>query len=165
MWYQDKRFIGYLLVAVIILCFDQLTKSIAYESLYGKPDMQVLPFLKWVLVFNSGAAFGFLNSASGWQNILFGGLAIGVSVFIVLWLRQVYQTNGMLSLGLVCILGGAIGNLVDRLVNQYVVDFILLYYQNWYFPAFNLADVSITCGALLLIVDSFGSRNKKERAQ
>lgn len=159
---KSRRFVGYLLVSALIICIDQVTKQIAYQQLYGQPAIEVFPFLQWVMVFNTGAAFGFLNDVGGWQHFLFGGLAIAVSIFIVVWLRQVYQTNATLSLGLVCVLGGAIGNLIDRLINQYVIDFILLHYQQWYFPAFNVADIAITCGAILLIFDSLRSGNKEE---
>ena len=151
---QNRLFALWLALAMGLILFDQTTKYIAYDQLYGRPPVDVLPFLQWVMVFNRGAAFGFLDNAGGWQHILFGGLAIGISVFILVWLRQASATNRILSLGLAMILGGAIGNLIDRILHQYVIDFISVYYGTWYFPAFNVADIAISCGAFFLIIDS-----------
>jgi len=155
-----RGFWGYLSVSVLIICTDQMTKRIAYENLYGQPAIEVFPFLQWVMVFNRGAAFGLFSDSGGGQHWVLGGLALAVSIFILIWLRQTGRSNAILSLGLACVLGGAVGNLIDRLVNRYVIDFILLHYNSWYFPAFNVADIAITCGAALLISDSFRSRNE-----
>jgi len=158
---KGRPFWGYLLVSVFIICVDQITKQIAHDYLHEQPSIEVFPFLQWVMVFNHGAAFGFLNDSNGWQHFLFGGLAVGMSIIILICLYHTYRSNVILSLGLACMLGGAIGNLIDRLFNQYVIDFILLHYNTWYFPAFNMADIAITCGAILLILDSVRSRNQK----
>ncbi|NKB77239.1 MAG: lipoprotein signal peptidase [Gammaproteobacteria bacterium] len=155
---QNGLFILWIGLAITLILVDQLTKYVAYDLLYGMPPVDVFPFLQWVMVFNRGAAFGFLDNAGGWQHLLFGGLAIGISIFILIWLRQSSEANPVLSLGLTMILGGAIGNLIDRLLHQYVIDFISFYYKSWYFPAFNVADIAISCGAFLLIIDSLFSK-------
>ena len=152
---KNTIYLRYIIVALLIIALDQATKYIAFNKLYQQPAVDVLPFLQWVMVFNRGAAFGFLSSGGGWQHWLFGGLAIGVSVFILVWLYRICQTQVTLAVGLTLVLGGAIGNLIDRLMHQYVIDFIHIYYQNWSFPAFNIADISICCGAALLILDNF----------
>ena len=150
------RYFGYLSVALVILVLDQVTKRIAYESLAGHPPVDVLPFLQWALVFNRGAAFGFLNDAGGLQHYFFSGLAMLVSLIILVWLWRAFMINKLLSWGLVLVLAGAIGNLIDRLLHRYVIDFINLHYHDWYFPAFNIADMAITFGAICLIADSLG---------
>lgn len=153
---QGVRYIGYLGVALVILVLDQVTKRVAYVTLAGHPPVDFLPFLQWALVFNRGAAFGFLNDAGGYQHYFFSGLAALVSLIIMVWLWRVIMVNRLLSWGLVLVLAGALGNLIDRLLHGYVIDFINLHYHDWYFPAFNIADVAITFGAICLIADSLG---------
>ena len=150
------RYFGYLVVAVIVIILDQVTKLIAYDRLLGQQPVDVLPVLQWTLVFNRGAAFGFLNEAGGMQHYFFSGLAILVSTCIMVWLWRIFMHNPILSWGLTLVLAGALGNLVDRLRFQYVIDFINLHYHDWYFPAFNIADISITFGAIFLIIDILG---------
>lgn len=158
--YRRRKFRAYLLFAGVVLLLDQISKQAAYTFLLGQPPLEILPFFQLVLVFNEGAAFGFLNTAGGWQHYFLGGLAILVSLILVLWLwRNVHHNaphNAMLSWALTLVLGGALGNLMDRISHQHVIDFISLHYANWYFPAFNLADSAISLGALGLIADSFG---------
>ena len=157
-----KHYFGYLILAILIIVVDQLTKQIANSQLSSQSAVEVLPVFKLVLVFNYGAAFGFLNDAGGWQHWLFVSLAGFFSIVLVVWIWKEYRSNPGLSLGLALILGGAVGNLVDRLQVGYVIDFLLLHYENWYFPAFNIADVAITFGAIILILDSvFAAKNKE----
>ena len=150
------RYLSYLAVSLGILVLDQVTKFVAYHALLGKPPVDVLPFLQWTLVFNRGAAFGFLNDAGGLQHYFFSGLAMVISLVILVWLWRVHGNNRILAWGLALVLAGALGNLADRLMHQYVIDFISLHYGGWYFPAFNVADTSITFGAILLIADTLG---------
>ena len=157
-------YLRYLLFALFLVVLDQVTKYIAYSSLFGMPPVDVFPFLQWVMVFNRGAAFGFLDNGGGWQHWLFGGLAVGVSVCIMVWLRQACASNKLLAIGLVLVLGGAIGNLIDRMLHQYVIDFIHIHYQGYSFPAFNVADINISCGAFLLALDILFS-NRNENSQ
>jgi len=143
-------------LAAAIVVVDQVTKAAIQSTLEPGEAIAVLPILSIVLVFNTGAAFSFLAGGDGWQRWLFSGIAIAAAVFI-LWLIR--QGGGRVYLaGLALILGGAIGNLVDRLLLGHVVDFILVHWRDWSYPAFNVADSAITIGAILLVVDSFRHR-------
>ena len=138
--------------------FDQALKKYMTSVLSlcepGSCDsILVLPVFKLTLLHNSGAAFSFLDDAGGWQRWFLVAVSIGVSLFIAVWLARVYRQQRLLSWSLCMILGGAVGNLVDRAVQGYVVDFLVFHYDNLYFPAFNFADAAITCGAALLILD------------
>jgi len=147
-------------LAAVVLVLDQLTKawvSINF-SLYER--INVLPFLDITRVHNRGAAFSFLSNASGWQRWFFTVLALAVSVMIVVWLRRMSPGQHRLAAGLALVLGGALGNLWDRLQHGYVVDFIDIYYGNWHWPAFNVADSAITVGAALLILDALAARRR-----
>jgi signal peptidase II len=143
------------LIAVIVAILDQLSKLAAVKYLL-RGSVELAPFLNLALVYNTGAAFGFLSGASGWQNLLFVGIAIVVSLFIIAMVKHVGVNDTQVLAGLMLILGGAAGNLIDRLRQGYVVDFIDLHYQNWHWPAFNVADSSITIGAVLLVLDAIG---------
>ena len=156
--FSYPKFLGYLALAGFVVVIDQLSKQAALVNLMGQRPMEILPFFQLALVFNEGAAFGFLNDAGGWQHYFFVTLAIIVSGVLVSWLWRAHGRNAMLSWGLALVLGGALGNLIDRISHQFVVDFILLHYRGWQFPAFNIADSAITVGAVALILDSLGWR-------
>ena len=144
--------VGLSIVAIIL---DQWTKWIATEHLIYGQQNTVLPFLNWTLLHNYGAAFSFLSDAGGWQRYFFTSLAGLVSVVFVFWLMRMPKTVKVLPIAIALILGGAIGNLIDRVSLGYVVDFIHVYYNNNHFPAFNIADSAITLGTILLLVDTF----------
>jgi len=146
----------WLAVAVAVLVADQITKAAILATFRPGDELPLLPFLSLVLTFNKGAAFSFLAGADGWQRWLFATIAVVAAVFIV-WLLKRGGTR-LYCLGLALILGGAIGNLIDRLWLGQVVDFVLLHWRGWTYPAFNVADSAITVGAILLIVDSFHQR-------
>ena len=148
------RYLVLLALSLGILVLDQITKRMAYENLMGQPAVDVLPIFSLVLVFNEGAAFGFLNDAGGWQHYLFIGLASVFSVILLIWIWRERERNLLLASALALVLGGAVGNLADRLMHGFVIDFLLLHYGGWTFPAFNVADIAITMGAILLILDS-----------
>jgi len=146
----------YLLVTLLILAVDQWTKYLAETYIEPMQPIELLPFFNLVIAYNSGAAFSFLADASGWQKYFFSAVAMAVSVVLIVWLRRLHwQRDWMLSLSLSMILGGALGNLYDRLVFGHVVDFIDWHYAGYHFPAFNIADSAIFCGAVLMIWDSF----------
>jgi signal peptidase II len=152
------RVVAWLLwITAPVIVLDQVTKFAAVANL-AVQDVPIAPFLSLTLTYNTGAAFGFLNQAGGWQNVFFIGVAAVASVFILYLLYTQAADNLLMALGLALILGGAIGNLIDRLLWGHVVDFILVYYQSWRFPAFNIADSAISIGAVLLILDAFGVR-------
>jgi signal peptidase II len=114
--------------------------------------VQVLPFFDFTLLYNPGAAFSFLADQAGWQRWFFTVLGLGAAVFM-LWMMHTNRTQQRLLLALALILSGAIGNVIDRIAYGHVIDFLLFYWQNWYYPAFNVADSCITLGAILLILD------------
>lgn len=124
-----------------------------YESI------DIVPFFQLTYVQNQGAAFSFLDDAGGWQRWFFIALSLMASLFITLWLSRLPKAEKLQSVGLAMVLGGAIGNLIDRVIYGYVIDFLDVYYQQWHWPVFNLADSAITVGVFLLLLDSF--RNKE----
>jgi signal peptidase II len=144
-------------VTVAVIGLDQLVKLWVVQHLALYRTVRLLPVLDITLTYNTGAAFSFLAQASGWQKWLFAGLAVAVAVGIVLWLRRLGgRTQRLLCLSLTLILGGALGNLIDRLRIGHVVDFILAHWHGVYFPwAFNVADSAITVGAALLLLDAW----------
>jgi signal peptidase II len=140
-------------LSVLAIVLDQWTKSLASAHLVYGEAKSVFPSLDWTLLHNHGAAFSFLSDAGGWQRYLFTGLAITVSVIFIGWLLRLPKHASILAAGIALVLGGAVGNLIDRVSMGYVVDFISVYYKNHYFPAFNIADSAITLGTLFLIID------------
>ncbi|GAB3281150.1 lipoprotein signal peptidase [Parahaliea aestuarii] len=146
------------LLALVVIALDQYTKGLASANLeYARP-VAVFSWFNLTLHHNSGAAFSFLSDAGGWQRYFFTAIALAVSALLVAWLYRLQRGQWLLALSLALVLGGAIGNLWDRLVLGYVVDFISVHYAGYYFPAFNLADSAITGGAIGLILDSFLGR-------
>lgn len=148
----------FLWIAAVIFILDQGTKWLAIAYIGPRGVVNVLPFFDLVLVHNTGAAFGFLSQAGGWQNLFFVAVAIVISVVILVMTYRLGQKDRLLAVALMLVLGGALGNVVDRLRLGYVVDFLDVYYGAWHWPAFNVADSAITIGALLLILDAFGMR-------
>ncbi len=145
----------WLWLAAAIVLADQLTKLAVVRSFAFGERLAVVPGLfDLTLLFNRGAAFSFLAGAGGWQRWFFTGLGVAAAVFIV-WLLARHGSQRLFAFSLTLILGGAIGNVIDRIVRGQVVDFLLVYWQRWHWPAFNVADSAITVGALLLIVDEF----------
>ena len=149
---KSAHSLRWLWLAVVVLVVDQGSKLLAEAMLIPHESVAVLPSLNFYLTYNTGAAFSFLRDAGGWQRWLFAGLSIGVSVFIVVWLRRIPRYQKWLPCALALVLGGAVGNLVDRLARPGggVVDFIDVYYGTWHWPAFNAADSAITVGAIML---------------
>jgi signal peptidase II len=144
----------WLLLSALVVLADQLSKSYI-TSHYGEFEFTtVLPILDITRMHNVGAAFSFLATASGWQRWLFITLAVTVSIGIVVWLYRMPRSQGLLACGLALVLGGAIGNVIDRIRLGAVVDFIHFHWDRAYFPAFNIADSAITVGAACLILDA-----------
>ncbi len=155
----------WLLVSAVVLALDLYTKALASEHLVLHQRVPVFPGFNLTLMHNTGAAFSFLHGAGGWQRWFFTGIALVVSVFILGWLRRLRREQWGLAFALSLILGGALGNLWDRLTLGYVVDFIEVYYRDWYWPAFNLADSAIFLGAVILIYDGLLGHRHKEATQ
>jgi len=142
----------WLSIAAAVLATDQLTKYLASEYLNFAQAVPLMPHLNLTLLHNTGAAFSLLNDAAGWQRWVFSAVAILVGGIILLWLRRLGRDQLWLPWALALILGGASGNLLDRVTLGYVVDFIQVYHGGWTFPAFNIADSAITVGAVMLIM-------------
>ena len=147
-------------LAIVVVTLDQWTKSLASSGLEYRVPVMVTHWFDLMLAHNSGAAFSFLADSGGWQRWLFSGIALVVSIVISVWLCRLPARRWLLTSALGLVLGGGMGNLLDRLIHGYVVDFIALHYGSWYWPAFNLADSAITLGACLLIIDSFKNTNE-----
>ena len=147
---MNLSLLRYFAIALIILVLDQLSKWSALSNLQMGIPEYVLPFMNWLLLFNSGAAFSFLAQGSGWQRWFFTILGLVACIYII-WLLRKSQNDKLLCLALSLILGGALGNVLDRIMFGAVVDFIDLHYANWHWPAFNIADSAICIGAALII--------------
>ena len=147
--------------AVVILIADQITKTLILNNYRLGDSTFITTFFNIVRAHNTGAAFSFLADAGGWQRWLFTGIGVAATIFIV-WQLRAHPGQKLFSFALSSILGGAVGNVVDRLMHGYVVDFLQFHYAGWYFPSFNLADSAITLGAVCLILDEL-LRVRRER--
>lgn len=147
----------WLWLAVSLIVLDQLSKWVVLAKLSPGETIYVAPFFNWVLTFNAGAAFSFLSDAGGWQRWFFTVLALAVSAWILAMLRR-HSAEFRLSLALTLILGGALGNVIDRIRFGAVVDFVQWHAAGYYWPAFNVADSAITIGAILLAWDQFATK-------
>jgi signal peptidase II len=160
-----SRSVYWLLLSTAVIVLDQVTKMMIIENLTLYQRVQITPFFDLVRLHNTGAAFSFLANSSGWQNWLFTGIAGIVSVGILYWLVTLPRKgHRILAMGLALVLGGAIGNVIDRSFYGYVVDFILFHYQEWSYPAFNFADSAITCGVILILYDGVILDRRRQRA-
>lgn len=139
-------------LALLILIADQFTKIMVLGYFRLGDSLRVTSFFNLVRVHNEGAAFSFLADASGWQRWFFIAVGVGAAIFIV-WMLKSHPGQRLFAFAMACILGGAIGNVIDRLVHGHVVDFLQFHYAGWYFPSFNVADSAITIGAIAMILD------------
>jgi len=149
------------LIALVLLV-DQLTKQVVIANMQLFDSIELLPVFNLTYVRNYGAAFSFLSDAGGWQRWFFTLIAVAISVVLAVWLARNNKAQLKLNMALALVLAGAVGNLIDRSIYGYVIDFLHLYYQNWHYPAFNIADSAICIGAALLIWDSFSSNEVKK---
>lgn len=160
-----RRPLCWLWLAVAVIVLDLLTKYTASHFLSYAQPVEVLPFFNLTLLHNTGAAFSFLAEHPGWQRWFFALIAIGASIGLTIWLSRIKADEKRLAVALPLIIGGALGNLYDRLVHGYVVDFLSFHAAGWYYPAFNIADIGITLGAVGLIWESvMGDRRRKNAA-
>ena len=159
----SRAFMWYAL-ALIIIVIDQWTKWLAETKLtFHDPVPVIEPFLNWTLAYNYGAAFSFLADAGGWQKWFFSGLALLMSLFLIIYLLKAPRKATLLSLGLAMVLGGALGNLIDRLLHGHVIDFIHVHYADvWHYPIFNIADIGISLGVVLIVIDMLFLEKKRE---
>jgi len=145
------RWVRWLGVSALVVALDQLTKWVVSSQMALNDHIAVLPVFSWVRWHNNGAAFSMLNDAGGWQRWFFVSLAVVFTAFIIFELRRLPLSEKFMAFVYALILGGALGNMIDRLLLGHVVDFILVHYGGWYFPAFNVADIALSCGAALWI--------------
>lgn len=148
-------------LSVLVVVLDQISKLWVDQAMTLYQSITILPFFHLTYVQNLGAAFSFLGDAGGWQRWLFVGLSSLASIAITLWLNRLQSHEQGLSIALALILGGAIGNLIDRVAYGYVIDFFDVFYQTHHWPIFNLADSAITVGAALMLWDAFNSDDEK----
>lgn len=158
--------LSWLWLSLLVFVIDQASKFWFDNNLSMYQQIVIIPdYFSWTLAYNTGAAFSFLADAAGWQRWFFAAIAVAVSAVLVVWLKRLKPTETWLAVALALVLGGALGNLVDRVLFGHVVDFILVHWQHrWYFPAFNVADMAITGGAILLALDMFKSEKSGETA-
>ena len=158
--------LGWLVLSLLVLVIDQVSKAHFEGSLEMFQQIVVIPdYFSWTLAYNTGAAFSFLADGGGWQRWLFALIAVVVSAVLVVWLKRLGRDDTWLAVALALVLGGALGNLYDRIALGHVIDFILVHWQNrHYFPAFNFADSAITVGAIMLALDMFKSKKSEETA-
>lgn len=147
--------LAWFVLAAVIVLLDQWTKALAVRELVYAQPVEILPVFNLTLHHNSGAAFSFLSDAGGWQRWFFAVISAVVSVLLIVWLTRLSTAQKLMAASLALILGGAIGNLWDRLVLGYVIDFISVHYEHRYFPTFNIADAAISVGATLMLMDMF----------
>jgi signal peptidase II len=159
---RDFTMLKWLGLSLLAIVLDQGSKLLIDSSMQLYQSIPVLPSFNLTYVHNTGAAFSFLSEAGGWQRWFFAGLALGISIIIAVWLSRLQKHETLLAIALSLVLGGAIGNLIDRLVYGYVIDFLDVYYGTWHWPAFNIADSAITLGVALMLLESFGLGKVKE---
>lgn len=150
----------WLWVSVATLLLDQASKLAVDGSMQLFESIPLMPYFNLTYVHNTGAAFSFLAQAGGWQRWLFAGLAVVMSSIIAVWLLRLQKHETLMAAALSLVLGGAIGNLIDRVAYGYVIDFLDVYYQDWHWPAFNIADSAICVGVGLMLLESFGVGRK-----
>lgn len=151
----------WLWLSLVVLSLDQASKLAVASTMRLYESIQIAPFFRLTYVHNTGAAFSFLSEAGGWQRWFFAALAFVISIVITAWLARLKKHETLLAVSLALVLGGAVGNLIDRLAYGYVIDFLDVYYQAWHWPAFNIADSAITLGVGLMLLESFGAVNSK----
>lgn len=149
-------------LALLVIVWDQLTKMLAINSLTLGEPMAVMPYLNWTLAYNYGAAFSFLADMGGWQRWFFAGLAFVISAILLVWLSKLPKKMTLEVWGINLVLGGAIGNVIDRILEGRVTDFIDFYIGTWHYATFNVADIAITIGAILLIYSEFFIKPRQE---
>jgi len=157
---QKKSGLRWLWITLFVLIVDRITKYVVLKTLPPYAPVPVTKFFNLSLAYNKGAAFSFLNSASGWQIWLFGAIAFLVSIGLLVWLSRLSLRERWISIALSLILGGALGNLCDRFLYGHVIDFLEFYVGDWYWPAFNIADSAICAGAVMLLLDAVWKRKK-----
>lgn len=152
----------WLWLSLLAVFLDQASKLAIDSSMQLYQSIPLIPYFNLTYVHNTGAAFSFLSEAGGWQRWFFAALALVISAVLSVWLARLQKQETLLALALSLVLGGAVGNLIDRLAYGYVIDFLDVYYNSWHWPAFNIADSAITLGVALMLAESFGLGSPKK---
>ena len=150
----------WLWLSLLVILLDQGTKQLVEHSLALYESVPVVPFFNIVLVYNEGAAFSFLSDPGGWQRWLFAGLAVVVTLVLIAWISRLGRDDRWLAIALSLVVGGAVGNLIDRVLYGHVIDFLDFYYGQWHWPAFNVADSAIFVGVVLMLIDAMFAKEK-----
>ncbi|MDP2635231.1 MAG: signal peptidase II [Pseudoalteromonas sp.] len=158
----QKSGLVWLWLSLLFLVADFASKTLVVNTMNLRDSIDILPFFNLTYVHNYGAAFSFLSDESGWQRWFLSAIAITISALLIWWLKRLPASNKVLCGAYSLVLAGAIGNLYDRMYYGYVIDFLHFYYENWHFPAFNIADSAICVGAALLLFDAFTGESPKE---
>ena len=162
---MPKSSLQFLWISLLVVILDQISKQLAEAWLPFHQLVEVIPGFDWYLTYNTGAAFSFLADASGWQRWFFTITTIVISAVILFWIKQVPKEDKFTAISLCLILGGALGNLFDRVYLGHVIDFIQVWLGSYPWPAFNIADAAISVGATILILSSFGGSEKSATSQ
>lgn len=161
---KRKSGLQFLWLSLALIVLDQLTKQWVLANFDLYESVAIVPHLNFTYVQNFGAAFSFLSDQGGWQRWLFTGLAIVVSVVLLVWLRRNPVALWRQNLAFSLILAGAVGNVIDRLQHGFVIDFVDVYYGTWHWPAFNVADMAITVGAVLMLLEAFFEQRQEQKS-
>jgi signal peptidase II len=153
---REVGMLKWLWLSALAIALDQASKLVVDNTMQLYQSIPLMPYFNLTYVHNTGAAFSFLSEAGGWQRWFFAALALIISIVLSVWLARLQKHETLLALALSLILGGAVGNLIDRLAYGYVIDFMDVYYNTWHWPAFNIADSAITLGVMLMLAESFG---------
>lgn len=156
---QPQKYALWLVLAIIVVVLDYWTKHLASQNLVLYRPVPMTSWFNLTLAHNEGAAFSLLADAGGWQRWFFTVVAVVISAILLVWLWRLPNRSRMLPAALMLVLGGAIGNVIDRLRFGYVIDFVDIHYQGWHWPAFNIADSAIVLGVILLLIDGFLPRH------
>ena len=159
---HNLKMLKWLALSLLAVVLDQVSKWAIDSSMQLYQSIPLVPYFNLTYLRNTGAAFSFLSEAGGWQRWFFAGLAIVISAVMGVWWARLKEHETVLAVALSLVLGGAIGNLIDRLAYGYVIDFLDVYYQTWHWPAFNIADSAITLGVILMLLESFGLVGSKQ---
>jgi signal peptidase II len=151
----------WLWLSALVIIIDQLTKRVVDTTMQLYQSIELIPYFQLTYLRNQGAAFSFLSGAGGWQRWFFIGLAVIASVFICIWLKKLHRSQRWEAIAWALVLGGALGNLIDRILYGYVIDYLDVYVGDWHWPAFNVADSAITVGVVMLLLDSFRTQPGK----
>ena len=165
-WFTPTRGASnWLWLSFLVVLLDQATKALVIGTVKMQNSIALLPILDVVYLENTGAAFSILAQAAGWQRWFFIALGVTVSLALMIWLRKIRADQTILAIGLSLVLGGTLGNVIDRVLHGYVVDFIYFHWRTRYFPAFNIADTAISIGAGCLLLDAFRESSHEKRAE